>query len=170
MNDNTPFQGEPSSWAKYWSLDPTIAFFNHGSYGACPLPVLEAQQRLRSQLERQPLRFFMREYEALLDAARSQLAAFVGADADELVFVPNATTGVNAVLRSAYSSTRERSRQGSCCVMPWKSRHPVLPKCLVQWLLCLYQISYRCMNRVNQRESGLDYRIYCLTDLRLKYP
>jgi isopenicillin-N epimerase len=51
----------------------------------------------------------MREYEALLDAARSQLAAFVGADADELVFVPNATTGVNTVLRSAYSSTQERS-------------------------------------------------------------
>jgi len=109
MTDNAPFQGEPSNWAKYWSLDPTIAFLNHGSYGACPLPVLEAQQRLRSQLEQQPLRFFMREYEALLDAARSQLAAFVGADADELVFVPNATTGVNTVLRSAYSSTQERS-------------------------------------------------------------
>jgi isopenicillin-N epimerase len=109
MTDNAPFQCEPSNWAKYWSLDPTIAFLNHGSYGACPLPVLEAQQKLRSQLEQQPLRFFMREYEALLDAARSQLAAFVGADADELVFVPNATTGVNTVLRSAYSSTQERS-------------------------------------------------------------
>jgi len=109
MTDNAPFQGEPSNWAKYWSLDPTIAFLNHGSYGACPLPVLEAQQKLRSQLEQQPLRFFMREYEALVDAARSQLAAFVGADADELVFVPNATTGVNTVLRSVYSSTQERS-------------------------------------------------------------
>jgi isopenicillin-N epimerase len=109
MTDNAPFQGEPSNWAKYWSLDPTIAFLNHGSYGACPLPVLEAQQKLRSQLEQQPLRFFMREYDALLDAARSQLAAFVGADADELVFVPNATTGVNAVLRSVYSNTQERS-------------------------------------------------------------
>ena len=106
MIDKASFQGEPNCWAKFWSLDPTIAFLNHGSYGACPLPVLEAQQRLRSQLERQPLRFFMREYEALLDAARSQLAAFVGADADELVFVPNATTGVNTVLRSAYSSTQ----------------------------------------------------------------
>ena len=84
----------------FWSLDPTVTFLNHGSFGACPLPVLEAQQRLREQLERQPLRFFMREFEPLLDAARSQLAAFVGADADELVFVPNATTGVNAVLRS----------------------------------------------------------------------
>ena len=89
-----------SSVQKFWSLDPDITFLNHGAFGACPLPVLEAQQRLRQQLERQPLRFFMREFEELLDAARSQLAAFVGADVDELAFVPNATTGVNAVLRS----------------------------------------------------------------------
>jgi isopenicillin-N epimerase len=100
MTDNTPWQHEPSNYSKFWSLDPTITFLNHGSYGACPLPVLEAQQQMRSQLERQPLRFFMREFEALLDSARSELAAFVGADADELVFVPNATTGVNTVLRS----------------------------------------------------------------------
>ncbi|HEY9637711.1 MAG TPA: aminotransferase class V-fold PLP-dependent enzyme [Coleofasciculaceae cyanobacterium] len=100
MTDKAPFPGEPSSWAKFWSLDQTITFLNHGSYGACPVPVMEAQQRLRSQLERQPLRFFMREFEALLDSARRQLAAFVGGDADELVFVPNATTGVNSVLRS----------------------------------------------------------------------
>ncbi|MEW6493587.1 MAG: aminotransferase class V-fold PLP-dependent enzyme [Cyanobacteriota bacterium] len=91
---------DASSFQRFWSLDPTITFLNHGSYGACPVPVLEKQQRLREQLEREPLRFFMREFEALLDAARSQLAAFVGTDADELVFVPNATTGVNAILRS----------------------------------------------------------------------
>jgi isopenicillin-N epimerase len=102
MTDNTPYQGEFSTWAKFWSLDPTIAFLNHGSYGACPVPVLEAQQRLRSQLERQPLRFLMREYEELLNAARRELAAFVAADAEELAFVPNATTGVNAVLRSLF--------------------------------------------------------------------
>ena len=91
---------EPSSFQRFWSLDPTITFLNHGSYGACPLPVLEKQRRLREQLERQPLRFFMREFEPLLDAARSQLADFVGTDADELAFVPNATTGVNTILRS----------------------------------------------------------------------
>ena len=89
-----------TDWVKFWSLDPAVTFLNHGSFGACPLPVQEAQQRLRKQLEREPVRFFMREYEDLLDNARRQLSAFVGADSSELAFIPNATTGVNAVLRS----------------------------------------------------------------------
>lgn len=101
MKDETRnFKLQSSDFQQFWSLDPSVTFLNHGSYGACPLPVQRAQQRFREQLERQPLRFFMREFEALLDASRRSLAAFVGAQADELVFVPNATTGVNAVLRS----------------------------------------------------------------------
>lgn len=98
--ESSDFTLNTSSFQRFWSLDPAVTFLNHGSYGACPLPVLEAQQDSRSQLEHEPLRFFMREYEELLDAARNQLAEFVGAQADELVFVPNATTGVNSVLRS----------------------------------------------------------------------
>jgi isopenicillin-N epimerase len=87
-------------YARYWQLDPGVEFLNHGSFGACPLPVLAAQARLREQLERQPVRFFTRELEPLLDAARAELAAFLDAAPTELVFVPNATTGVNTVLRS----------------------------------------------------------------------
>jgi isopenicillin-N epimerase len=94
------FRVHPSDLGKFWSLDPEVTFLNHGSFGACPLPVLEAQQRLRQQMEAQPLRFFVREFEELLHGAKSELGEFVGADAAELVFVPNATTGVNAVLRS----------------------------------------------------------------------
>lgn len=89
-----------ASWIKLWSLDASVTFLNHGSFGACPLAVLEAQQKLRSRLEQEPLRFFGREWEPLIDNARSKLAAFVGADAQDVVFVPNATTGVNSVLRS----------------------------------------------------------------------
>ncbi|AFZ21894.1 aminotransferase class V-fold PLP-dependent enzyme [Allocoleopsis franciscana] len=101
MKDETQnFKLQSSDFQQFWSLDPSVTFLNHGSYGACPVPVRRAQQRFREQLERQPLRFFMREFEALLDASRRSLAAFVGAQPDELVFVPNATTGVNAVLRS----------------------------------------------------------------------
>jgi isopenicillin-N epimerase len=89
-----------SNWRKFWSLDSSVTFLNHGSFGACPIPVLEAQQQFRQQLERQPVRFFVRDGEALLDFARAKLAAFVGANPEDLAFVPNATTGVNSVLRS----------------------------------------------------------------------
>jgi isopenicillin-N epimerase len=86
--------------AAHWALDPSVTFLNHGSFGACPLPILAEQARWRARLEREPVQFFVRDVEPLLDAARAELAAFVGADAADLVFVPNATTGVNAVLRS----------------------------------------------------------------------
>ncbi len=89
-----------SPLARHWSLDPDIQFLNHGSFGACPTAVLAMQQELRARLESEPVRFLGREIEGLLDHARAELAAFVGADPDDLAFVPNATTGVNAVLRS----------------------------------------------------------------------
>jgi isopenicillin-N epimerase len=83
-----------------WLLDPTIAFLNHGSFGACPRAVLAVQQGLRERLEREPVQFLVRDLEGLLDTARAALAAYVGAAAEDLAFVTNATTGVNAVLRS----------------------------------------------------------------------
>jgi isopenicillin-N epimerase len=85
---------------RHWTLDPDVTFLNHGSFGACPRPVLEAQDRWRARLEREPVRFVTRELEPALDAARSEAARFVGADPEDLAFVANATTGVNTVLRS----------------------------------------------------------------------
>ena len=95
------FQGHPSgSWRALWPLDPSVTFLNHGSFGACPRAVLEEQSRLRDRLEAEPVRFLSRQLEGLLDGAREALGAFVGAPADDLAFVSNATSGVNTVLRS----------------------------------------------------------------------
>lgn len=90
----------PNAFRQHWNLDPDITFLNHGSFGACPRGVLEAQSEIRARLEREPVRFMVRELEALWDEARAELGRFVGASPDGLAFVPNATTGVNAVLRS----------------------------------------------------------------------
>ena len=90
----------PSEHAHHWPLDPRIDFLNHGSYGATPRVVLEAQQTWRLQLEHEPVRFMVERLEPALDAARAKLARFVGAAPDDLAFLTNATTGVNTVLRS----------------------------------------------------------------------
>ena len=81
-------------------LSPDVIFFNHGSFGACPRPVFEAYQAWQLELERQPIDFLGRRRADLMRQARECLAAYVGADADELVYVPNATTGLNTVVRS----------------------------------------------------------------------
>jgi isopenicillin-N epimerase len=89
-----------SSWRLLWPLDRDVTFLNHGSFGACPRAVLEAQGRLRDRLESEPVLFLDRDLEGLLDEARGALGAFVGAAPEDLAFVPNATTGANTVLRS----------------------------------------------------------------------
>ena len=90
----------PAADPRLWPLDPAVVFLNHGSFGSCPTAVLEFQHAIRQRLERQPVQFLVRELESLLDEARGTLARFVGAEAADLVFVPNATAGVNTVLRS----------------------------------------------------------------------
>jgi isopenicillin-N epimerase len=81
-------------------LDPAIAHLNHGSYGACPRPVLEAYQAWQRELERNPVELIARRLEELLDGVRAELAAYVGADTADLALEPNVTTGLNAVIRS----------------------------------------------------------------------
>ena len=90
----------PSEFARYWPLDPSITFLNHGSFGATPRPVLEMQAAWRERMEREPVAFFTRNLEPALDAVRAALGGFIGADPDDLALVPNATAGFNTVASS----------------------------------------------------------------------
>ena len=83
-----------------WPIDPAVAHLNHGSFGAVPTPVLDAQDRLRRQTEADPTGFFWWILPDALDRARREAAAFVHADPDGFVFLPNVTTAVNTVLAS----------------------------------------------------------------------
>jgi isopenicillin-N epimerase len=96
---------------QHWALDPAVTYLNHGTVGAPPRRALEAQQKLRDQIERQPSRFLLRELTgprfvadnggpSLLRIAADRVARFLGAEGRHLVFVDNATSGANAVLRS----------------------------------------------------------------------
>jgi isopenicillin-N epimerase len=88
----------PSSLFHHWQLDPSLVFLNHGSFGACPRAVLDAQRRYRDQMEAEPIAFFVKHSDGLLDAARASLATFLHCRTDDLVYVPNATFAVATVL------------------------------------------------------------------------
>lgn len=94
-----------------WPLDPEITYLNHGTVGVTPRRVLAAQQAIRDEIERQPAPYLLRELTSIvvgqpraekprMRQAAEGVAAFLGARGDDLVFVDNATTGANAVLRS----------------------------------------------------------------------
>ena len=85
---------------RFWKLAPGTTFLNHGSFGACPTPILELQNELRRQMEAEPVQFLWRRYEERLEPSREIVGAFLGARARDVVFVTNATNAVNAVVRS----------------------------------------------------------------------
>ncbi|KAI0649240.1 PLP-dependent transferase [Trametes meyenii] len=85
----------------YFALDPDYVNLNNGSYGSLPLPVLFAVTKLGYDIERNPDEFHRLVLRpGLLAKARESVAKVIGANADEVVLVPNATSGVNTVLRN----------------------------------------------------------------------
>ena len=82
----------------HWHLEKNVVHLNHGSFGACPIRILEEQHELRQKMESNTLRFFEETLPELLERSREVLGTFLGAPASDLVFVDNATTGVSTVL------------------------------------------------------------------------
>jgi isopenicillin-N epimerase len=89
-----------SDLRELFRLRRDVVFLNHGSFGACPKPVMEAYQEWQLELERQPVEFLGRRFADLMYGARAALADFLGAGAEDLVYVTNATTGLNIVANS----------------------------------------------------------------------
>ena len=85
---------------EHYLLDPEVIFLNHGSFGATPHPVLEAFRNWQARLERQPVQFLGRDIADELKRARQALGDYLHADSDDLVYIPNATYGVNIIARS----------------------------------------------------------------------
>ncbi|NQS92226.1 MAG: aminotransferase class V-fold PLP-dependent enzyme [Chloroflexi bacterium] len=83
-----------------FTLDPAVIFLNHGSFGATPRPVMEVYQDWQHRLEEQPVHFLVHETPEHFRQARQQLSEYLGVNPGNLVFVPNATFGVNVVARS----------------------------------------------------------------------
>ena len=102
-----PALPRPSEFARHWSLDPDVVYLNHGSFGACPRPVLAEQQRLRDRMESELVRFFVEELPGLTDQARAVLAGFLKCPVPDVVFMPNATTAVTTVLENVSREWRE---------------------------------------------------------------
>jgi isopenicillin-N epimerase len=88
------------SLKEHFLLDPEIVFLNHGSYGATPRPVFVNYQNWQQRLERQPVLFLGREFDRLMQESRRALGAYLNADANDLVYIPNATHGANIIARS----------------------------------------------------------------------
>ncbi len=105
-------------------LDPDITFLNHGSYGACPRDVFRIYQDWQLEMERNPVAFLARRSATLLREARSALAAYLGASAEDLVFVSNATTGVNIVAQSfdlqAGDEVLTTDLEYGACIATWE--------------------------------------------------
>jgi len=99
-NQDTSRAAPLAEAGRHFLLRSDVTFLNHGSFGACPAPVFETYQRWQRELESEPVEFLGRRIRPLLEEARAPLAAYLGAGRDDLVFVPNATHGVNIVARS----------------------------------------------------------------------
>jgi isopenicillin-N epimerase len=81
-------------------LNPEITFLNHGSFGACPKPIFEDYQKWQVELEKEPIQFVTVKVPQLLKKSREALGKFIGAGADNLVFVPNPSTAYNIVIKN----------------------------------------------------------------------
>jgi isopenicillin-N epimerase len=103
----TTASADDDLWAREWDSPGDAIYLNHGSFGRAPRVVLEAQARWTADLQRNPMDFFTRRLDTLLDDAATKMAQFVGCKPGDLVFVPNASAGMNIVADNSTLEPRD---------------------------------------------------------------
>ncbi len=113
-----------SQFKDQFLLDPAVTFLNHGSFGATPKPVFAVYQHWQCELERQPVEFLDRRFAERMTTARAALADYLGTERDNLVFVTNATMGVNIIARSLDLGPRDEvlatDHEYGACERTWR--------------------------------------------------
>lgn len=98
--ETVTYNSRMPSLKKSFLLDPKVVYLNHGSFGATPRLVFREYQRWQRQLERQPVEFLSRRHNELMRAARTMLAVYLGARAEDVVYAQNVTIALNIVAHS----------------------------------------------------------------------
>lgn len=85
---------------KHFLFAPTYTPLNHASFGTYPRSVQKRLHEVQALAEARPDAFVRYQYPAMLDESRAAMADYLGVPVEEVVFVSNATTAINVVLRS----------------------------------------------------------------------
>ena len=87
-----------SNLKEHFILNPNITFLNHGSYGACPISVLEENQKWQKKMERDPVKFMHEDVYGFLEKSRERLGNYINCDKDSIIYFPNPTHAVASVI------------------------------------------------------------------------
>jgi selenocysteine lyase/cysteine desulfurase len=166
----------PLDWSAQWDLRPGVTYLNHGSFGPPPRPVKAARHVWQEKLDRQPMDFFMREYEDAWDGARDCLAGFVGSNERNLAFVENATAAMNVVAGSIRLEAddevvlTDHEHAIEVPIVRWNDRRWIRVSCHPWFTNLTHQTTYRCYHeskwRCPTKQAGISSqssrRLLCL--------
>ena len=115
-----------SIMASHWSIDPSLTFLNHGSYGAVPNVVMKYQSDLRARVERDAVRFYKVDLENLMDEMRVKVGRFVNCPPETIAPMVNATVAIATVFIGlgfwqVYFRPKPKCEDGSYCARPQSS-------------------------------------------------
>ena len=100
-----------NEYAALWQLDKSIAYLNHGSYGAVPISVQDVQNAFIDRANSNPNHWFRFELPQLMIEARHIVAYWFGVAPEHFAFVPNASQGVVTAIQSLVDEATSRNQR-----------------------------------------------------------